>query len=507
MTLERASGVLLHITSLPGEWGVGTLGASAYGFVDLLAGSGQKYWQILPLGPVSPNFGYSPYSALSSFAGNPLLIDPHLLQQEEWVKSELLSGLASPGNHSKVDFLKVAQFMDKILGAACRDFFNHASKGEKQAFYDFCEKKSSWLQDYALYMALSGHFGTNHWLDWDKEIALRKEKALCQWREKLKEEVDFHLFIQFVFSRQWSRLKEYCQKKGVQIIGDIPIYVNFDSADTWSFPGIFQLDEKSGEALEVAGVPPDYFSATGQRWGNPLYRWFRGEDLNKETMAWWVRRFAHTLEYVSSIRIDHFRGFESYWAIPAEEETAVNGRWVKGPGETFFQHLIHTLGQLPLLAEDLGIITPEVEQLRDAFQLPGMKVLQFAFDGNPGNPYLIENFKDANCVAYTGTHDSNTSMGWFFGGEVSEDSRQVIGAYLDLREPGEFHWAFIAKVLSSRAALAIIPAQDILGLGQECRMNTPGVAHDNWTWKLFPGQLSKEIMKIFFKMCIMYDRV
>lgn len=389
MAFERSSGVLLHITSLPGELGIGTLGKPAYDFADALAGAGQKYWQILPMGPVSATFGYSPYSALSTFAGNPLVIDPVLLQQEEWVKSDLLSGVSLEGESTRLDFDKITPTMESILRSGCKDFFAYASDLEKQAFEDFCKKESAWLQDFALYMALSSHFGTHHWVDWDKDIALRDKEAMNRWQNKLSGEIDFHLFCQFVFSRQWSDLKIYCQKKGIQIIGDIPIYVNFDSADTWSCPGIFQLDKHTGSAMEVAGVPPDYFSATGQRWGNPLYVWFQDGELDNDTMNWWIKRFAHTLEMVSLIRIDHFRGFESYWAIPAYEETAVNGRWVKGPGPAFFQKLGDALGELPLLAEDLGIITPEVEALRDGLQLPGMKVLQFAFDGNPGNPYQI----------------------------------------------------------------------------------------------------------------------
>lgn len=510
MKIKRSSGMLMHITSLPGMHGIGTIGREAYEFVDLLVEGGQKYWQILPTGPVSSVFGFSPYSSFSSFAGNYLFINLEMLQKEEWMRNYIISELPRDYYNDFVDFEKIISFKLPLLQNAAVNFFKYAEPVAKEEYQTFCTEAGSWLNDYSLFMAVAEHYNNFNWLTWETNIRLRTPGGMEKWREKLKAEIDFHKFVQFVFFNQWYSLKKYANDRGIRFIGDIPIYITFDSAETWSDPDIFQLNEKTLRPEKVAGVPPDYFSKTGQRWGNPLYQWRDNGKLKGETLNWWASRFKHALRMYDVIRIDHFKGFESFWAIPEEEVTAVNGQWEEGPGIAFFNELKKKLGKkrnnFPLIAEDLGVITPKVEKLRDELGLPGMKILQFAFDFNNRNAYLPHNYKTNNCVVYTGTHDNNTTNGWFYEHEIDEKTRNYIMQYLCLSHRDEFHWELINLALSSTADLAIFPTQDILGYAGKFRMNTPGKTRNNWAWKLTPGRLTPAVMQKLKKMCSLYNR-
>lgn len=510
MKIKRSSGLLMHITSLPGMHGIGTMGPEAYEFIDSLVEGGQKFWQILPIGPVSSVFGYSPYSSSSSFAGNYLFINLEMLQKEDWMRNYIMSELPRDYYNDFVDFEKIVSFKLPLMKNLALNFFKYSDEETKEAYRQFCNERSSWLEDYALFMAAAEHYNNYNWLTWDENLRMRKPDAIEKWRDHLKTEMDFHKFVQFVFFKQWNALKKYANNRGVQIIGDIPIYVTFDSAETWAVPGIFQLDEKTLRPLNVSGVPPDYFSKTGQRWGNPLYRWHENGKLKEETLKWWELRFKHSLQMFDLIRIDHFKGFESYWAIPETEPTAVNGQWEEGPGIDFFQKIKERLGKrrsdFPFIAEDLGVITPKVEKLRDDLGLPGMKILQFAFDMHNKNTYLPHNYKTTNCVVYTGTHDNNTTNGWFYELDIDEKTRKYIMNYLRIDHRDEFHWQLIGLALSSTADLSVFPVQDILGYAGKFRMNTPGKARNNWTWKLTRGRLTPEIMQKLKKLCALYNR-
>ena len=470
MNTARGSGLILHITSLPGKYGIGTLGKEAYDFVDLLSEGGQKYWQILPFNPVSAHFGFSPYSAISAFAGNPLLINLEMVDKEEWMQDDILSGFPLEENSDLVNFSKVLALKMPFLRKAFENFQQHGDKDVKNYFNYFCQDQKSWLDDYALFEAISLSNNTYNWSKWEKDILQKKPKAIKGITEKYRAEITFQKFLQFVFLKQWFALKKYANKKGIKIIGDLPFYINYDSCDAWSNPEIFYLDKKSFLPTKVAGVPPDYFSKTGQRWGNPIYKWLEGKKLRDSTFRWWLKRFKHLNNFVDAIRLDHFRGFESFWSIPATDKTAQNGKWVKGPGVSFFKMLAKQLKDLKLIAEDLGEITPEVEKLRDDVNLPGMKILQFAFDFNKKNPYLPHNFKNSNCVVYSGTHDNNTINGWFNALDENESTRNYIVDYLELDNWDEFHWKIIRLGLSSIADLAIFPVQDLLGFGEEYRI-------------------------------------
>lgn len=505
MKLKRSSGILLHISSLPGEYGIGTLGQEAYNFADLLHYGGQKYWQILPSSPISLSFGYSPYSSLSSFAGNFLFINLAMLQKEEWMKENIISKLKIENNNDFINYKKVVSFKLPVLKKAANNFFKYCK--DKDDYINFCTDSKKWLGNYALFVSLAEHFNNYNWLKWDKDIAQRDKNSIEKWEKKLKEQIKFHKFIQYIFFKQWFLLKKYCKKLEINIIGDIPIYVNFDSSDTWSNPEIFSLDKQTNKPLFVSGVPPDYFSKTGQLWGNPLYNWFSDGKLNEKTFSWWTERFRHTLKLVDIIRLDHFRGFQSYWEVPASEKTAIKGKWKKGPGIEFFKRLKWEIGPLPLIAEDLGIITPQVEKLRDDLSLPGMKILQFAFDHNNKNSYLPHNYKTINCIVYTGTHDNNTTNGWFYEKEIDNKKREYILNYIGIKQNHEFHWNLIKLALSSIADLSIIPAQDILGYGSKFRMNTPSTTDNNWKWKLTPNQLTKETMEKLKRLCSLYNRI
>lgn len=497
MSFPRSSGILLHPTSLPSRFGIGELGIEAYRFIDFLAESLQQLWQVLPLGPTG--YGNSPYASFSAIAGNPLLISLEQLQEQGLLTDEDFATLPEfPVD--RVDYDLVMKTKMPLLAKACENFKIKVSPIQQKDFTAFCERKAHWLDDYALFMALREAHGYTSWHTWERNISKLHPEVLEEWRQRLEDRVFFHKFLQFEFFRQWSHIKEYANAKGIQIIGDIPIYVAHDSADVWSNPDIFCLDEQTGEPSLMAGVPPDYFSATGQLWGNPVYKW---DKLQQDNFSWWVQRFESLLEYVDIIRIDHFRGFEAYWAVEQGETTAINGRWVKAPGEEFFQVLNDKLGKLPIMAEDLGTITPEVHELRDRFDFPGMKILLFAFGGDPNNPYFPFNY-ERNCVVYTGTHDNNTTVGWF--DQIPEHEKKNVLRYLGCISSEGVNWDFIRLALSSVANQAIIPLQDILGLGTEGQMNFPSKAEGNWEWRYQSDALTPELCDRLKTLTYTYGR-
>ncbi|AUB36827.1 malQ, 4-alpha-glucanotransferase [Nostoc flagelliforme CCNUN1] len=484
MPFPRSSGILLHPTSFPSRFGVGDLGLEAYRFIDFLKDTHQQYWQVLPLGPTG--YGNSPYMCYSAMAGNPLLVSPEKLRDEGLLTEEDFANL--PGFPvEKVDFDQVVPIKIGLLKKACENFKVNATDIQKNEFAGFCDSKAYWLDNYALFMALKDAHNGASWHTWEAEFVKREPEALAQVESRLNEDIFYYKFVQFEFFRQWSDLKSYANMRGIDIIGDIPIYVSHDSADVWAHPDIFCLDEETGVAAQMAGVPPDYFSATGQLWGNPVYNW---EELQKQDFKWWVQRFEAMLDYVDIIRIDHFRGFEAYWSVAKGEETAMNGKWVEAPGDAFFEAIREKLGKLPVLAEDLGVITPEVEALRDKYEFPGMKVLQFAFGSDPGNPFLPFNYP-RNAVVYTGTHDNDTTVGWF--NSASDYEKQNLLLYLGCVSPEGIHWDLIRLALSSIANQAIIPLQDVLGLGNEARMNFPSTAEGNWGWRYQAEALRDEL--------------
>ncbi|MGC9018168.1 MAG: 4-alpha-glucanotransferase [Candidatus Bipolaricaulaceae bacterium] len=476
MELPRSFGVLLHPTSLPGPWVCGVLGREAREFLGWLAEAGARFWQVLPLGPTG--FGDSPYQSFSAFAGNPYLIDPEDLFARGWLPREEPPVVAE----NRVDYGLLYRWKWDLLRRAFWGFQKGGDPGEHRDFARFWEREARWLWDYALFMALKDRFAGRPWNEWPREFRLRAPKALATMEED--ENVRFHAWTQWVFFREWEELRNYAHSRGIKIIGDIPIFVAYDSADVWAHPELFELDEE-GRPTVVAGVPPDYFSPTGQRWGNPLYRW---PAHAAEGFRWWIARVQQTLRLCDLLRIDHFRGFSAYWEIPAEEPTAVRGRWVPAPGEKLFTRMRAELGELPILAEDLGVITPDVEELRDKFGFPGMRVLQFAFDGKPDNPHLPENFPEhGRVVVYPGTHDNDTALGWFRS--LGKEERERVLSYLAkagiaARGEAEIPWALLTLAFLSRAKLAVIPVPDILGLGSEARMNYPSRPEGNWTWRL-----------------------
>ena len=494
MPTHRASGILLHPTSLPGRFGLGSLGKEARRFIDFLADSQQSVWQILPLGPTG--YGDSPYNALSAFAGNPLLVD-----LEELVASGDLDAADLKGidfQEGIAHFSQAHELKDGLLRKAAATFFRQGRTERAGAFARFNEEQGYWLHDYALFKALRNHFPGQSWNQWPEALRRRQPQALQSWGEDLAEPILLEKYTQFVFFEQWFRLKQYAKSRGVRIMGDIPIFVAFDSADVWANPHLFYLDENQNPTL-VAGVPPDYFSSTGQRWGNPLYNW---ERLEEQGFSWWLARFGWNLTLTDLVRIDHFRGFESYWAIPAEDKTAVGGHWQPAAGRKLFQTLQAAFGTLPLIAEDLGVITPEVEALRDDFGFPGMKILQFAFGSGPLNPYLPHNLTP-NCVVYTGTHDNNTTLGWWRAlapAEKAEVKRYLGGSLRTMP------WDLIRCALSSVAGLSILPMQDILGLDGSARMNTPGTSRGNWGWRFHREEMTDDKSETLAEMTRLYGR-
>ncbi len=508
MKFSRSSGILLHITSLPASFGIGDLGSSAYEFADFLAAAGQRLWQVLPLNPTG--YGDSPYQCFSAFAGNPLLISlEHLRDAGTLPASDLAS--APSFSEASVDYGAVIDFKFRVLRRAAQVFFADGSRADHAAFEHFCESARPWLDDFALFMALKQQQGGVMWTRWEPSVRRRDSGALEQWSCKLAPELKARKYWQFEFFRQWEALKHYCQERGIRFMGDVPIYVAHDSADVWSRPDMFRLDDQ-GMPSVVSGVPPDYFSATGQLWGNPIYRW---DVLAANGYQWWIERFRATLSLFDMVRLDHFRGFEAYWEIPVGETTAVHGRWVKGPGETFLSALQDAFGGLPIVAENLGVITPAVEELRQEFGLPGMALLQFAFGNDPQGPSFRPHNYARDLVAYTGGHDNDTTVGWWSSSGASdstrtpEDVRQehdFARAYLGLHESDEINWALIRAVLASVADVAIIPLQDVLGLGTEARMNLPGRVSGNWKWRYRRGALTGELSGRLRSLTTIYDR-
>ncbi|NJL46916.1 MAG: 4-alpha-glucanotransferase [Leptolyngbyaceae cyanobacterium SM2_5_2] len=497
MPFSRASGILLHPTSLPNRHGIGDLGLEAYQFVDFLARGGQQLWQLLPLGPTG--FGNSPYMSFSTMAGNPLLISPDLLKEYGWLSDNDLREIPDFPLDA-VDFDRVIPWKMQLLRKAAQNFQSQASDIQRKEFDGFCRGKADWLDDYALFTALLETQENPVWTSWPLELRDRKPEALDQARRKLAEEIAFHKLLQFVFYRQWGELKSYANAQKIRIIGDLPIYVAHNSADVWAHPEVFKLDAETGLPAEMAGVPPDYFSDTGQLWGNPVYDW---EYLESTHFAWWVRRLKETLAHVDLVRLDHFRGFESFWSVPAGEETAVNGTWVKAPGYKFFETVARELGSLPILAEDLGDIDQPVLDLRDHFQFPGMKILQFAFMFDSNNFHLPFNF-DRNFVVYTGTHDNDTTLGWYE--KAADYERDRFHQYLGCTGPHGIHWDMIRLALSAIADIAIIQLQDVFGLGSDARMNIPGQAEGNWAWRFRQEALTDEYGDRLRAMTQIYGR-
>ncbi|GAC1359421.1 MAG: 4-alpha-glucanotransferase [Herpetosiphon sp.] len=495
MALSRASGILLHPTSFPGRGGIGELGSAAYRFIDWLVQGGQRLWQILPLGPTG--YGDSPYACFSASAGNPMLISLEMLQRQGLLTEDEV-GAGADFSADTVDFGQVIGWKMTLLQQAFHRAMEYADSPLTGAFAAFCRDEAGWLEDFALFMALKDRYAGAPWNQWDAPVRRRETGALEAVRNELRDTVQLHRFLQFLFFAQWRDVKHYANERGVQIMGDIPIFVAYDSADVWSNPETFFLDE-AGNPTVVSGVPPDYFSETGQRWGNPLYRW---DVLAARGYDWWIERLRATLKTVDFVRIDHFRGFEGYWEIPAADATAVNGRWVKGPGTAVFVAIKEALGEVPIVAEDLGLITPEVEAIRDAMHIPGMKVLQFAWADDANNPYLPHSHVQ-NCVVYTATHDNDTTMGWY--ATSSERERAYFHAYVDV-DHEHVARAMHRLALQSVAALAIAPLQDVLELPSEARMNLPGRASGNWGWRYQEGVLTDELAGYLLHVTTLYGR-
>jgi 4-alpha-glucanotransferase len=496
LELQRGSGILLHPTSLPGKFGIGTLGKEAFEFVDFLKAAGQKFWNILPLGPTG--YGDSPYQCFSAFAGNPLLISLEKLQKDGWLSPTDLI-LHRKFSDSRVEFGKVIGHKIPLLEKAYSRFLKNASHSRRLKFDAFCHNNRSWLDDYSLFMALKDRFGGKPWWEWDSGIRARNPVSIRKYRSECGEKANFYSFLQYLFQEQWFDLHLYAKRNGIRIIGDIPIFVAYDSADAWSNPGNFHFN-KTLKPVKVAGVPPDYFSATGQLWGNPLYNW---NALRKENFRWWIARFRSAFTLTDLVRLDHFRGFEAYWAVPFGEKTAVNGKWEKAPGEELFLQLKKTFGETPIIAEDLGVITPDVEKLRDDFHFPGMKVLQFAFDSDAANDHLPHRYRK-NSVVYTGTHDNDTALGWFK--KAKADTKRKAEEYLGAADMKNISWKMIRAAWSSVAAVAIAPLQDVLALGNEARMNLPGTGSGNWQWRYRKGDLGPELAKKLKKLSKTFER-
>lgn len=495
---SRKSGILLHITSLPSDFGIGDLGKGGYVFADFLHKSGQTIWQVLPFSPSSAACGSSPYCSYSAFAGNPLMIGLDLLVQDGFISWNDLSRAPS-FNPARTDFETAAEFKSKILQTAYDRFIGMPD--EVCRFEDFINSNAHWLNDYTLFVALKENFGGAAWNEWPLEIRDRTESALKEWSLKLADRIKREKFYQFLFFRQWSALKSYCNRKNIQVIGDIPIYVSYDSTDVWANPEYFKLDDKKSPFM-VAGVPPDYFSKTGQLWGNPVYNW---DKLKETSYAWWVNRLEHNLKYFDIVRLDHFRGFVAYWEVPSSEKTAINGKWAEAPVREFFNTLYLRFPVIPIIAEDLGVITPDVKEIMQIYGFPGMKVLLFAFGGDATNPYIPHNHVE-NCVVYTGTHDNNTARGWY-SQDATEEEKLKLAEYLG-REIDEDNvsWELTRFALMSVANTAVIPMQDYLGLGEDARMNTPSTVFGNWSWRVTTAQLTPALAEKIAEMTALYGR-
>ncbi len=482
MNIERSSGILLHPTSLPGKYGIGSLGNEAFSFIDFLVSAKQKMWQILPLGPTG--YGDSPYQCFSSIAGNPLLIDLDLLiEQQLLFADDIIDAPEFPD--IETDYPSVIKYKFEKLEIAFSNFKTKSNKIIAQQFDEFCNKNAEWLNNYALFMALKSYHGQASWYDWETDYRQRDSKAIADFEINNNHQIELQKFMQYLFFKQWNDVKSYANQKSIKIIGDIPIYVSSDSVETWTQPEIFLFDENM-KPLKVAGVPPDYFSETGQLWGNPIYDW----DYHKQTnFAWWKQRIKANFEIFDIVRIDHFRGFSEFWAIPFDEETAINGEWLPCPGHELFTSLKDEFGELQIIAEDLGFITDDVVKLREDFNFPGMKILQFAFDSDEENNYLPHSY-DKNFVVYTGTHDNDTTLSW--RNLASDENRKSVLDYFGY-ETNNGAWDFIRLAHASVANCSIIPLQDILNLDNEARMNLPGTTEGNWKWRFEKNDLSNEL--------------
>lgn len=499
MKLERSSGILLHITSLPGKFGVGDIGPEAYRFLNFLKESGHSYWQILPVNPTDGIYQHSPYSSHSAFAGNPLLISPELLEQEGLIK---LSEINQPSEirAEKVIFDAVEEFKREILDVAFGNFNNRQE--EDPVYIAFLKKHDQWLENYALYQALRKKYNKANWVDWPVELRDREPEAMHTVKNELKEEIDKEKFIQYIFFSQWSLFMKQAHKAGIKIFGDVPFYVNHDSADCWANPGFFKLDEQK-QPTHISGVPPDMFSKTGQLWGTPVYDW---EELKKWEYAWWIERLRQNLLLFDVVRIDHFRAFAAYWEVPAGEKTAINGKWKKTPGIDFFRVVKHKFPKMPFIAEDLGVLDQPVYDLLEEYHFPGMKVLQFAFgDTNRRNPYLPFNH-NFNSIVYTGTHDNNTTLGWY--NESGEEVKEHLKNYLGFKISAENVYEVLHRVaLQSTCAVAIVPLQDITGLGGEAKMNIPGSNHGNWSWRATSEDIPEEKRQDLYELNELFGRI
>lgn len=494
----RKSGILLPVSSLPSRYGIGTFSKEAYAFVDFLAQAGQTLWQILPLG--ATGYGDSPYQSFSTFAGNPYFIDLEQLIEAGYLTKEDCDACDFVGHEEYVDYEKIYRFRFLLLTKAWECAFSKKQLDKEPSYQAFVQDNAWWLEDYALYMAIKAEFGGICFSDWDEDIRTRNPQAMDEYREKLKDRLSYYYFEQYVFGMQWKALKSYANKKGIEIIGDIPIYVAFDSADTWANPELFQLDDNCMPTA-VAGCPPDAFSETGQLWGNPLYQW---EYHAKTDYDWWMKRIGHAYELYDVVRIDHFRGFDEYWSIPYGDETAVNGKWCKGPGYALFETMKQKLGKKRVIAEDLGFLTPSVLKLVKRTGYPGMKVLQFAFGSDVTNAYLPHNYGN-NCVVYTGTHDNDTTLGWYKS--LSRKERKFVNRYLGIRRgQKDVEWEIIRAAISSVADTAIIPMQDYLSLGGYARINMPSTLGNNWKWRMKSDACTQELAERIKDLCSLYGR-
>lgn len=496
---KRGSGILLHITSLPSPYGIGDLGPGAYRFADFLAQSKQRFWQVLPLNPIDSAFGNSPYNSTSAFAGNTLLISPEILLEEGLIDKEDVGFMPSFPRKS-VDYPSVIRYKDKFFNLT----YEHMQRNHKDptAYEEFCSKNAHWLQSFSLFIVIKRHSQGKVWSEWERELRDRNPERLHAIGQQFHDELEKEKFLQYLFWKQWHSLKRYCNEKDIHLIGDMPIYVNYDSAGVWANPQLFKLNQEKRPAF-VGGTPPDYFSTTGQLWGNPVYRW----DVLKETgYGWWIRRVAHNLALFDMVRIDHFRGFVAFWEIPATEKTAAKGYWVQAPAEDFFTALIKSLPNLRIIAEDLGTITPDVKEIMNRFDFPGMRVLLFAFGEDlPTHPYLPHNYVP-NCVVYTGTHDNNTVRGWFENEATSSDKQRLFRYLGRGVSPDNVHWELVRLAMMSIASTVIFPMQDIIGLGEEARMNRPSEHEGNWEWRLLPDQLTPALGSSLSEMTETYGR-
>ena len=497
MQFERSAGILLHPTSLPGKYGIGDLGSEAYKFVDFLKEAEQTLWQVFPLGPTG--YGDSPYQCFSAFAGNPLLISPEKLKDEGFLSDDDLKNTIQ-SDRKRIDYGQAIEYKKSILKKAYINFRNN-SNGQEKDFEKFCNSHKEWLDDFALFMALKDHHGGAVWSSWEKDLVQRDKKVLADWENKLSDDIQYQKYVQYNFFKQWESVRKYANEKGIKIIGDMPIFIAYDSSDLWANKELFTVDEE-GKLTFVAGVPPDYFSETGQLWGNPLYKW---DEMEKDDFLWWRKRCASLFEVVDIVRIDHFRGFEAYWKIPGGEKTAQKGKWTKAPGEKLFDTLKKHLGELPILAEDLGVITPPVEILRDQFGFPGMKVLQFAFGTKMETKFLPHNFIP-NCLVYTGTHDNDTTRAYFEkekekDGDIFEHAQKYLNYY-----GNDILSELIRVAYASVANIVIIPMQDILKLGTDARMNFPSTTGGNWSWRFTWDQIGENLSKHYSGLAQLYER-